>query len=64
MKELEHAVRHELEQSGISFSEEDVRLIEFFIRKGLRDDSRSAERPTSVPSGLPTPLDGPIFPGR
>lgn len=64
VKALEDAVRHELEQSGISFDEEDVRLIELFIRKGLRDDSQSAERPRTVPSGLPTPLDGPIFPGR
>ena len=64
VKRLEDAVRHELEQSGISFDEEDVRLIELFISKGLRDDSRSAERPRTVPSGLPTPLDGPIFPGR
>ncbi|MDH3653559.1 MAG: hypothetical protein OEN21_04775 [Myxococcales bacterium] len=64
VKRLEDAVRHELEQSRISFDEEDVRLIELFISKGLRDDSRSAERPRTVPSGLPTPLDGPIFPGR
>jgi len=64
VKRFEDAVRHELEQSDISFGEEDVRLIGLFIRKGLRDDSRSADRPTRVPSGLPTPLDGPIFPGR
>ncbi|MBT8451080.1 MAG: cytochrome-c peroxidase [Deltaproteobacteria bacterium] len=64
VKRLEDAVRHELEQTGISFGEEDVRLIELFVRKGLRDDSRSADRPKTVPSGLPTPLDGPIFPGR
>ncbi|NNE20773.1 MAG: hypothetical protein HKN10_20065, partial [Myxococcales bacterium] len=64
VKRLEDAIRHELDQGGISFDEEDVRLIELFIRKGLRDDSRSADRPKRVPSGLPTPLDGPIFPGR
>lgn len=64
VKRLEDAVRHELEQSGNPFDEEDVRLIELFISDALRDDSRSAERPRSVPSGLPTPLDGPIFPGR
>jgi cytochrome c peroxidase len=64
VKRLEDAVRHELEQSGIAFTEEDVRLIELFIGKALRDDSRMAARPQSVPSGLPTPLDGPIFPGR
>jgi cytochrome c peroxidase len=63
-KRLQDAVRHELEQSGLSFDEEDVRLIELFINKGLRDDSRSADRPQRVPSGLATPLDGPIFPGR
>ncbi len=64
VKELTDAVRHELEQSGMPFSEEDVRLIEGFIEKALRDDSRSAIRPRRVPSGLPTPLDGAIFPGR
>ena len=41
---------HELEQSGIAFTEEDVRLIELFIGKALRDDTRSAERPRSLPS--------------
>jgi cytochrome c peroxidase len=64
VKRLEDAVRHELAQSGMPFTNEDVRLIEAFIAKALRDDSRSAERPRSVPSALPTPLDGPIFPGR
>jgi len=64
VKRLEDAVRHELEQSGMPFTDEDVRLIEAFIAKALRDDSRMAERPRRVPSGLPTPLDGPIFPGR
>ncbi len=64
VKRLEDAVRHELEQSGMPFTDEDVRLIEAFIAKALRDDSRSAERPQNVPSGLPTPLDGPVFPGR
>jgi len=64
VKELEDAVRHELEQSELPFTHEDVRLIELFIRDALRDDSRTAVRPRSVPSGLPTPLDGPIFPGR
>ncbi len=64
VKELADAIRHELEQSELPFTEEDVELLERFIRDGLRDDSRSAERPRNVPSGLPTPLDGPIFPGR
>ena len=64
VESLEEAVRHELAQSGMPYSDEDVRLIEQFIDKGLRDDSRQAERPERVPSGLPMPLDGPIFPGR
>lgn len=54
---LRHAVRHELEQSGMPFSDEDVRLIEDFINRALRDESRAAERPRSVPSGLPVPID-------
>ena len=64
VKELDDAVRHELEQSELPFNEEEVRLITLFIEDALRDDSRSADRPKSLPSGLPTPLDGPIFPGR
>jgi cytochrome c peroxidase len=64
VKELSDAVRHELEQSGMPFTDEDVALLERFIAKALRDDSRSAIRPRNVPSGLPTPLDGAIFPGR
>jgi cytochrome c peroxidase len=64
VKELDDAVRHELEQSGLPFNEEEVRLITLFIEDALRDDSRTADRPKSLPSGLPTPLDGPIFPGR
>ena len=64
VKELSDAVRHELEQSGMPFTDDDVRLLERFIAEALRDDSRSAVRPRNVPSGLPTPLDGAIFPGR
>jgi len=64
VKELSEAVRQELEESGMPFAEEEVRLIERFISEALRDDSRSAIRPRNVPSGLPTPLDGAIFPGR
>jgi cytochrome c peroxidase len=64
VKALEDAVRHELEQSGLPFTDDEIRLITLFIKDALRDDSRSAVRPRSVPSGLPTPLDGPIFPGR
>ncbi len=56
------AVEHELEQSGMPFTEEDARLIERFVRKALRDESRAAERPMSVPSGLRVPLDGQQFP--
>ena len=59
---LRDAVEHELEQSGLPFDEEDVRLIERFIRKALRDESRAAVRPRHVPSGLPVPLDGQFFP--
>lgn len=61
---LEDAVHHELEQTGLPYTAEDLALITEFIDKGLRDESRQAQRPRSVPSGLPTPLDGPSFPGR
>jgi cytochrome c peroxidase len=64
VKELSEAVRHELEQSGLPFTDEEADLIFRFIDEALRDDSRSAIRPRNVPSGLPTPLDGVIFPGR
>jgi cytochrome c peroxidase len=59
---LEGAVAHELQQTGQPFDDEDVRLIEQFIRKALRDESRAAQRPRHVPSGLPVPLDGQFFP--
>jgi cytochrome c peroxidase len=55
--ELRDAVEHELEQSGMPFNDEDVFLIEGFINRALRDESRAAERPDSVPSGLPVPID-------
>lgn len=61
---LADAVRHELEQSGMPFDETDVERITTFIDTTLRDDSRTALRPRSVPSGLQIPLDGPVFPGR
>jgi len=64
IEKLDDAVRHELEQTGLPFGDEDVRLITLFLNKALRDDSRQADRPQRLPSGLPTPLDGPIFPGR
>lgn len=63
-KKLRDAVRHELEQTEMPFTDDDARLIELFIDEVLRDDTRAADRPKQLPSGLPTPLDGPIFPGR
>lgn len=59
MTRMDDAIRHELEQSGMPFDEEDVRLITTFIDKTLRDETREAVRPVSVPSGLPVPLDPP-----
>ena len=59
---LVDAVEHELEQSGLPFTGEDVRLIERFISKALRDESRAAQRPLTVPSGLKVPVDGQLFP--
>ncbi|MBW2375623.1 MAG: cytochrome-c peroxidase [Deltaproteobacteria bacterium] len=54
---LSDAVRHELEQSELPFTEEDVRLIAEFIGKALRDDRNQAAFPAEVPSGLPLPVD-------
>jgi cytochrome c peroxidase len=54
---MSDAVRHELEQSGLPFTDEDARLILLFIDKTLRDESNSAVRPLEVPSGLPLPID-------
>ncbi len=53
------AIQHELEQSGMPFTDEDVRLITLFIDKTLRDETRQAIRPQSVPSGLEMPIDPP-----
>jgi len=53
------AIRHELEQSGLPFTDDDVRLITLFVDKTLRDETRQAIRPQSVPSGLPLPIDPP-----
>ncbi len=53
------AIRHELEQSGMPFNDEDVRLITVFVDKTLRDETRQAIRPPSVPSGLELPVDPP-----
>ena len=58
MRKLEDAVKHELEQSGMPYTEEDARLIKLFIDKALRDESREPARPQSLPSGLPLPRDG------
>jgi cytochrome c peroxidase len=51
------AIRHELEQSGMPFTDEDLQLIELFIDNTLRDETRKAIRPTTVPSGLHLPID-------
>lgn len=58
MPKLEDAVEHELEQSGMPYTEEDARLIKLFIDSALRDESREPSRPQSLPSGLPLPRDG------
>ena len=55
---LEDAVRHELEQSGFSFDDEDVRLVTAFVSEALRDETREPQRPDVVPSGLLVPIDG------
>jgi cytochrome c peroxidase len=57
VKLMSEAVRHELEQSGLPFTEEDVTLIVRFLDKALRDESRNPIRPIAVPSGLPMPID-------
>jgi cytochrome c peroxidase len=59
VRKMEDAIRHELEQSGMSFDDDDVRVITVFIDKTLRDERREAIRPTTVPSGLPLPIDPP-----
>ena len=56
---LDDAVRHELEQSGLPFDDEDVRLITLFVRDAIRDETREAKRPFRVPSGLEIPIDPP-----
>jgi cytochrome c peroxidase len=55
---LEDAIRHELEQSGFAYDDEDVRLIETFVRDALVDESREPQRPRTVPSGWEVPIDG------
>ena len=59
VESLEDTVQHELEQGGMPFTDEDVRLITVFIGKALRDESKGAIRPASVPSGLPLSNDEP-----
>lgn len=54
---LSEAVRHEIEQSSLPFTEEDVRLITAFVGSGLRDERNQAAFPAEVPSGLPLPID-------
>ena len=56
---MSDAIRHELEQSGMPFTDDDVRLITLFVDKTLRDETQQAIRPTGVPSGLPLPIDPP-----
>jgi cytochrome c peroxidase len=54
---LSDTVRHELEQSELPFTEEDVRLITVFVGTALRDERNQAAFPAEVPSGLPLPID-------
>ena len=57
VKLMSEAIRHELEQSGLPFTEDDVQSILRFIDKTLRDESNAPIRPVAVPSGLPMPID-------
>lgn len=57
VKVMSDAITHELEQSGLPFTEEDARLIGRFVDKTLRDQSKHPTRPVSVPSGLRIPID-------
>lgn len=54
---LEDVVRHELDQGGEAYTDEDVSLITRFISRALKDDSKKPDRPLSVPSGLALPAD-------
>jgi len=56
-KSMFDAIRHELEQGAMPFTEDDVQLIARFIDKTLRDETRNPIRPRAVPSGLPLPID-------
>jgi cytochrome c peroxidase len=57
VKVASDAIRHELEQTGLPFTDDDVRLIMVFIDKTLRDETHEAIRPVRVPSGLPLSID-------
>ncbi len=57
VKTMSAAIRHELEQSGEPFTDDDLHLIELFIDKTLRDETRKPIRPVAVPSDLPLPID-------
>ena len=39
-------------------SEDELAMLAEFLGKGLMDKARVPERPLSVPSGLPVPVDG------
>jgi cytochrome c peroxidase len=56
---MKGAVRHELEQGDVSFTDEDLHLITVFLDKSLRDTRNLAIRPAWVPSGLEMPIDPP-----
>jgi cytochrome c peroxidase len=56
---MKAAVQHELEQGGIPYTDEDLRLIIVFLDKSLRDITNLAIRPARVPSGLEMPIDPP-----
>lgn len=56
--QLEDAVRHELQRGPLSFDDEDVKAISTFLKDALKDESREPDRPDSLPSGLPVPIDG------
>lgn len=63
IRELPAAVAHEVEvqvQDGVCspLSEDELSDLVAFIDKALMDRSREPDRPETVPSGLPVPIDG------
>ena len=62
VKEMLNAIRHELDQSGLPYTEDDVKLLRTFIHNALRDETNNPVRPLEVPSGLHLPID-PAGPG-